>query len=207
MWCELWFFLMYCSVSSLILDGSIIYQLWEDKQTHNMSGRNPPEDHLLMWGRRESKYSRQEKVTVTHTPSKDRNTIMRRDLDFSVGRLVEWCGSVRGERRILASSVSRGVICGDGGSEAIYTFYLLTPACKTIRGKSCSPSFRCPRGNASNFCIFFFILLARPSMSFLIMFPVWARPRLQAQTRCNLFNPPLSWADKAWPPNTRLRLT
>lgn len=36
---------------------------------------------------------------------------------------------------------------------------------------------------------------------------VCARPRLLTQTRCNLFNPPLSWADKAWPPNTLLHLT
>lgn len=36
--------------------------------------------------------------------------------------------------------------------------------------------------------------------------PVSARPRLLTRTRCNLFNPPLSWADKAWPPNTRLHL-
>lgn len=36
---------------------------------------------------------------------------------------------------------------------------------------------------------------------------VWARPRLLTQTQCNLFNPPLSWADKAWPPNARLHLT
>lgn len=47
----------------------------------------------------------------------------------------------------------------------------------------------------------------RPSMSSLIMPLVWARPRLPTHTRCNLFNLPLSRADKAWPPNARLHLT
>lgn len=60
----------------------------------------------------------------------------------------------------------------------------------------------------------------RPPSFFFFLFPplqakhvlphyvlVCARPRLLTQTRCNLFNPPLSWADKAWPPNTLLHLT
>lgn len=61
-----------------------------------------------------------------------------------------------------------------------------------------------PVKNAPSLACFF--LPCRPSMSSFIMAP-WARPRLLTQTRCNLFNPPLSWADKAWPPGTLLHLT
>lgn len=61
-----------------------------------------------------------------------------------------------------------------------------------------------PVKNAPTLASFF--LPCRPSMSSFIMF-LWARPRLLTQTRCNLFNPPLSWADKAWPPSTLLHLT
>lgn len=51
-----------------------------------------------------------------------------------------------------------------------------------------------------------FSLPQQLSMSFLIMF-LCVRPRPLTQTQCNLFNPPLSRADKAWPPSAVLHLT
>lgn len=75
--------------------------------------------------------------------------------------------------------------------------------------KSCLPPVaaceECSKLRPPSFFFLFPPLQAKHVLPHYVL--VCARPRLLTQTRCNLFNPPLSWADKAWPPNTLLHLT
>lgn len=85
----------------------------------------------------------------------------------------------------------------------MHTSYLLPSACKTTCKKllaSCRCLWRLLQIWAS-----FSPRQAKHVLPHYVL--MWARPRLLTQTQCNLFNPPLSWADKAWPPNTLLHLT